>query len=296
MDINYELYKVFYQVADTLSFSEASRRLYISQSAVSQSIKTLEKKLGQPLFIRSTKQVRLTPAGELLFKHIEPAIRLIARGEEQLFDGTAPHLGQLHIGASDTVCRYFLLPHLKRFHEQYPSVPIRVTNATSLGCADLLEQGKVDCIISNYPNVRLNTMQIQKQLLSFQDVFVANPAFFPVTKEEIPLSQLCRWPILTLDKKSTTSDHLYRFFLQHNLELIPEIQLSSNDLLMDMAKIGLGIACVPDYCISDSDPDLAVIRLRETMPPRQLVAAAGTSMPKSPSTEAFLDLLPKMPS
>ena len=81
MDINYELYKVFFHVASSLSFSEASKQLFISQSAVSQSIKTLEKKLGQPLFIRSTKKVQLTPAGEILLKHIEPAMNLIRRGE-----------------------------------------------------------------------------------------------------------------------------------------------------------------------------------------------------------------------
>ena len=70
MDINLELYKVFYYVATTLSFSEASRQLFISQSAVSQSIKTLEKKLNHPLFIRSTKKVLLTPEGELLLQHV----------------------------------------------------------------------------------------------------------------------------------------------------------------------------------------------------------------------------------
>ena len=63
MDINYELYKVFYYVAKTLSFSEASKQLYISQSAVSQSIKSLETKLNQHLFIRSTKKVKLTGRG-----------------------------------------------------------------------------------------------------------------------------------------------------------------------------------------------------------------------------------------
>ena len=68
MDINYELYKVFYYVATSLSFSEASKQLYISQSAVSQSIKTLEKRLNQNLFIRSTKKVRLTPEGEILLQ------------------------------------------------------------------------------------------------------------------------------------------------------------------------------------------------------------------------------------
>ena len=86
MDINYELYKVFYYVATSLSFSEASKQLFISQSAVSQSIKTLEKKLDQPLFIRSTKKVQLTPAGKVLLKHIEPAMNLIQRGESQLLD------------------------------------------------------------------------------------------------------------------------------------------------------------------------------------------------------------------
>ena len=69
-DINYELYKVFYYVATSLSFSEASKKLYISQSAVSQSIKLLEKKLDRKLFIRTTKKVTLTPAGELLLSHI----------------------------------------------------------------------------------------------------------------------------------------------------------------------------------------------------------------------------------
>lgn len=112
MDINYELYKVFYYVATSLSFSEASKKLFISQSAVSQSIKTLEKKLGQTLFIRSTKKVQLTAAGALLLKHIEPAMNLIARGESQLLDSGTLGLGKLHIGASDTICRYLLVPYL----------------------------------------------------------------------------------------------------------------------------------------------------------------------------------------
>ena len=78
MDISFELYKVFYYVASTLSFSEASRQLYISQSAVSQSIKSLEQKLGHKLFTRNTKCVMLTPEGETLFRHVEPAVNLLA--------------------------------------------------------------------------------------------------------------------------------------------------------------------------------------------------------------------------
>ena len=116
MDINYELYKVFYYVARTLSFSEASKCLFISQSAVSQSVKVLEKKLGQTLFIRSTKKVQLTPEGEILFKHIEPAMNLIQKGENQLLEANSLNGGQLRIAASDTICRYYLVPYLNRFH------------------------------------------------------------------------------------------------------------------------------------------------------------------------------------
>lgn len=292
MDINYELYKVFYHVATTLSFSEASKQLYISQSAVSQSIKTLEKKLDQPLFIRSTKKVQLTPAGKVLLKHIEPAMNLIRRGESQLLAANTLGLGQLHIGASDTICRYFLVPYLKKFHKKFPSVPIKVTNATSLSCVDLLEQGKVDLIVTNFPNVRLNHSYIRKTVSNFTDVFIANPAFYHLEQKELSLADLKNYPILMLDRKSTTSEFLHNLFLQHQLELIPEIELSSNDLLIDLAKIGLGIAFIPDYCLTTDSKDLFVLHMKEQMPKRQLVVSVNPNLPISASTEEFLKLLP----
>lgn len=294
MDINYELYKVFYYVAASLSFSEASKKLYISQSAVSQSIKTLERKLEQPLFIRSTKKVRLTPAGELLLKHIEPAMNLIARGENQLLSAASLGLGQLHIGASDTICRYFLVPYLKQFHKKFPTVTIKVTNATSLECVELLEQGKADLIVTNSPNERLNPDYIRKRLLRFSDVFIANPAYFDLKEQEISLKELTRHPLLMLDYKSATSAFLHDLFLRHQLELIPEIELSSNDLLIDLARIGLGIACVPDYCLLRESRELFILKLQESMPTRQLVASVNPTLPSSPSTDAFLELLPEL--
>ena len=178
MDINYELYKVFYYVATTLSFSEASKQLFISQSAVSQAIKTLEKKLEQTLFIRSTKRVQLTPEGEILLRHIEPAINLIQRGETQLVDSASTG-GQIRIGASDTICRYFLVPYLERFHKEFPHTHIKVTNETSMKCVELLESGQVDCIVINYPNSHLGNLYAMKKIAAFKDVFVANGSLGP---------------------------------------------------------------------------------------------------------------------
>ncbi|MCI7106736.1 MAG: LysR family transcriptional regulator [Agathobacter sp.] len=292
MDINYELYKVFYYVASSLSFSEASKKLFISQSAVSQSIKTLEQKLGQTLFIRSTKKVQLTPSGALLLKHIEPAINLISRGESQLLDSGTLGLGQLHIGASDTICRYFLLPYLRQFHKRFPGVPIKVTNASSIQCVDLLEQRKVDLIVTNFPNSHLNHAYIQKTVRIFSDVFIANPAYFDLKQQEIPFEELQKYPIMMLDRNSTTSEFLHNIFLQHQLDLIPEVELSSNDLLIDMARIGLGIAFIPDFCLTRESRDLFILKTREKMPTRQIIVSVNTTLPVPASTEEFLNLLP----
>lgn len=291
MDINYELYKVFFHVAVTLSFSEASKQLFISQSAVSQSIKVLEKKLNQTLFIRSTKRVQLTPEGEILLKHVEPAINLIQKGENQLLEANTLNGGQLRIGASDTICRYYLLPHLSRFHKIYPHVHIKVTNRTSIECAKLLENGQVDFIITNHPNSGLSSGQNIRKILEFSDVFVANQEFFPLNGKALHLQELQEYPILMLDRKSTTSEFLHQMFQKHQLDLVPEIELSSNDLLIDLARIGLGIAFVPTFCIPDQDRNLFILNLAEQLPVRQIVVAYNENLPISQAAKQFMSVL-----
>ena len=291
MDINYELYKVFYHVAITLSFSEASKQLFISQSAVSQSIKVLEKKLNQKLFIRSTKRVQLTPEGEILFKHIEPAMNLIKQGENQLLEAHTLNGGQLRIGASDTICRYYLVPYLNKFHKQFPHVHIKVTNQTSIACASLLEHGQVDFIVVNYPNSALSSTHIPRVINEFHDVFVANRQYFPLDGQEVSLASLQKYPILMLDRKSTTSEFLHAMFQRSHLDLVPEIELGSNDLLIDLARIGLGIAFVPDFCIPTDDKDLFVVKLKEELPKRQMVVAYNERMPLSQTAKQFMSML-----
>ena len=286
MDINYELYKVFYYVATTLSFSEASKKLYISQSAVSQSIKALEGKLSQTLFIRSTKKVRLTPEGEILLRHIEPAISLIRRGESQLLESITTG-GQIRIAASDTICRYFLVPYIERFHQAFPNLHIKIINATSIRCVDILKNGQADFIVVNYPNAYLN-----KQ---FRDVFVANQSFSQLKDRKPSLAELSEYPLLMLDKQSTTSEFLHSLFQQHQLELVPEAELSSNDLLIDLARIGLGVAFVPDYCVPDDSDELFIVETRESLPQRELAVVYNDKLPVSPAVTEFLTYFTELP-
>ena len=287
MDINYELYKVFFYVATTLSFSEASKLLFISQSAVSQSIKTLERKLDQTLFLRSTKRVQLTPEGEILLRHIEPAMNLIQRGEAQLLDAASTG-GQIRIGASDTICRYFLVPYLERFHKSFPNAHIKVINQTSVKCVELLESGQVDLIVVNYPNNYLSNVSAIRKIKSFHDVFIAGEAFKNLRGEKLTLKELSGYPILMLDKNSTTNEFLHRLFQQYQLDLVPEIELTSNDLLIDLARIGLGIAFLPDYCVAGNTSGLFIVDTMEDLPGRELVIAYNEQVPHSKAGEEFL--------
>ena len=291
MDINYELYKVFYYVAISLSFSEASKQLFISQSAVSQSIKTLEKKLGISLFIRSTKRVQLTPEGETLLRHIEPAMNLIKRGENQIMEASNLGGGQLRIGAIDTICRYYLVPFLNRFHKTHPNVHIKVTNQTSTKCVDLLEMGQVDLIVTNYPNSRLNHGEHVREIHTFKDCFIASASYYGELKDKnLHLKDLPSYPIMMLDRKSTTSEFLHNLFQQYQLDLVPEIELGSNDLLIDLARIGLGIAFVPDYCIP-KDGDLFILNIEEELPNRKLVITHNPQLPLTIAAKEFLEIL-----
>ena len=293
MDINYELYKVFYHVATTLNFSEASKQLFISQSAVSQSIKTLERKLDQTLFIRSTKRVQLTPEGEILFRHIEPAMNLIQKGEAQLLDAASTG-GQIRIGASDTICRYFLVPYLEKFHKAFPNVHIKVINQTSLRCTELLKNGLVDLIVVNYPNASLNNVSASVKIKNFHDVFIAGNNYGELKEEKLSLSDLMNYPLLMLDKNSTTNEFLHRLFQQHELDLVPEIELTSNDLLIDLARIGLGIAFLPDYCVSENQDEIFVLDIDEEMPERSLVIAYNEQIPLSKAAQEFMNYFPSV--
>ncbi len=293
MDINYELYKVFYHVATTLSFSEASKQLYISQSAVSQAIKALETRLEQPLFIRSTKRVQLTPEGEILLRHVEPAMNLIKRGEAQLLDNSTSG-AQIRIGASDTICRYFLVPYLEKFHKEFPNAHIKVTNQTSYKCVELLDSGQVDIIVVNYPNSHLGKPYALKNIAKFHDRFVANETFQELKSQKVSFKTLLNYPILMLEKQSTTSEFLHNLFQQHQLDLIPEIELSSNDLLIDLARIGLGIAFLPDYCFPNGPEDLFFLETEDHLPERKLAIAYNSQVPLSKAAEKFLNYFPEI--
>ena len=150
-------------------------------------------------------------------------------------------------------------------------------------------KGQADLIVCNCPNSRLGSHFQTRVLKEFHDVFVANTDYFPVHTVQTELQELLNYPILMLSPKSTTSEYLREAFTAHNLKLLPEVELNSNDLLLDLARIGLGIACVPDYMLKEND-QLTPLMLKEPLPGRQLILAQHDSLTVSQAAERFIEM------
>ncbi|MCD7991846.1 MAG: LysR family transcriptional regulator substrate-binding protein, partial [Clostridia bacterium] len=148
-----------------------------------------------------------------------------------------------------------------------------------------------DFIVTNYPNSALTGNLNIGVITEFSAVCVAAAAAFPLQGRPISLEELLRYPIMMLDRKSTTSEFLHQVFQKSQLDLVPEIELSSNDLLIDLARIGLGIAFVPDFCIPQNDEDLFILDLKEQLPSRQMMVAYNEGLPVSQAARQFMDML-----
>ncbi|MHB1128179.1 MAG: LysR family transcriptional regulator [Bacillota bacterium] len=293
MDVNLELYKVFYHVARNLSFSEASGALFISQPAVSQAIKHLEQKMNCLLFIRNTKQVKLTREGEILFRHVEQAINFIEAGKRGVEEVQSLQAGEMRLGASDTICKYYLLPYLKEFNRLYPEIKIQITNRTSPTCLDLLRQGSVDVAIVNLPDEK-NHGDLRVQVIrKIQDVFIAGKNFDHLREKVVELKELELYPLLMLEKNSTTRSFIDAFLEKAGVRATPEIELGSMDLLVEMAKIGLGISLVVrDYIGKELDQgEIFVLRTRQQIPGRTLGVVTYNSIPTPLAAQKFIELL-----
>jgi DNA-binding transcriptional LysR family regulator len=290
MNINLELYKVFYFVAIELSFSKAASKLFISQSAISQSILSLERELNTKLFTRTTKKVTLTQEGETLFRHIEPAIHSIEQGEKQLREIAALGRGRLHIGVSDTICKYYLIPYLQSFHESYPNIDILITNQTSIECVHLLKKNKVDLIVTNLPNHEINDSLDVIETKSFRDIVIAPSSYTGLFDKRVSFETLNTYPVLLLDKQSSTTQFLQESFRKLGLSLKPAIELGSIDLLVEMTSIGLGITFVPDY-VYRSNKQIHIVKTKETLESRKLGIVTHAKTPLSNASQAFIKLI-----
>ena len=288
MDINFELYKIFYYSALKKSFSQAAATLYISQSAVSQSIKNLEEKMKVSLFIRDKRSIRLTPEGEILFKHVEQAFNFFKAAEFKLTELQNLNSGEIRIGIGDTICKYFLIPTLKHFITLYPNIKIQVINRNSSGILDMLKSGTIDLGFVTLP-IHDSHLSIL-DFITVSDIFVASNKFMEIKDQMISLKELLTYPLLTLQKNSSTRRNIDDFFKTYALEIKPEVELESIDLLIEFAKIGLGIAHVVKESAMEAinTKELFQVKTAEALPDRKIGIVTMDKVPLSKASGEFL--------
>lgn len=260
MNQNLSFYRIFYATALAGNISKAANELFISQPAISQSIKKLEQSLDTALFVRSSRGVQLTEEGELLFSHVKSAFRTLEAGEHQLRLRRELGMGHLRIGVSSTLCKYVLLPYLTDFVKLHPHIQVTIACQSTNHTLQMLEHEELDLGLTGRPE-HLHGMKFYP-VRQIQDIFVASREyldhlllFLEQNKQESPSDVsgllasdsallLKSGILMMLDKDNLTRQYLDQYFKEQ--QLFPEniLEATSMDLLIDFAKIGLGIACV----------------------------------------------------
>ena len=291
MSVKLELYRVFKEVAEAGNITAAAQTLFISQSAVSQSIKQLEAELQTRLFARNSRGVTLTADGRMLYEYVRSAMGLLETGEEKLSQSRDLQMGHLTIGASDTVTSQFLLPYLDRFHRQYPAIHIQIISGRSHKVLGLLQSGKVDIAFASTPQegASLETFPC----LATHSIFVAG-AEYPCDFDHVyTLEEIARFPLILLERKASSRLYLEKYFLQNGLHLNPEIELGARSLLVDLAAIGFGVAGVTEEFVRRELENGRLRKLRTSfdIPPRSVDLCVLRDVPLTSAAQRFSDFI-----
>lgn len=243
MEDNLTLYHIFNSVAQAGNISKAAGQLYISQPAVSKAIKNLEKGLKTTLFIRNSRGVKLTEEGELLYKYTSTAFDTLKQAEDSIKRIKELGIGHLRIGASNTLCKYLLLPYLKCFVRENPHIKITIENQSSSRTLKQLDNGSLDIGLVAKPD-NLEPYHFIS-LGAIQDIFVATRSYLENLKLRENSSDIFdNANIMLLDEENVTRKYIEAYFKANSIRPKHVLEISSMDLLIEFAKTGLGVGCV----------------------------------------------------
>lgn len=277
MNSNYDYYKVFYYVAKYRNFTQAAAALLSNQPNVTRAIKNLETDLGCTLFLRSNRNVTLTPEGEKLLAHISIAMEHIDAAERELALDKSLQQGIISIGASELALHCLLLPILKQFKKQYPGIRLRVSNSSTPQALTSLKDGLVDLAVITTPLELPQTMK-QTVLKTIHEVPVCGSSYMELIGRQLTLAELATYPIISLGKQTSTYKLYSEWFFQHGLTLTPDTETATADQILPMVKNELGIGFVPEEFLSSFKEEGNIFRLdlKETPPTRNICLVKRT--------------------
>lgn len=289
---NLEYFKVFYYTAKSGSVTGAAALLSISQPAVSQSIKQLEKSLGVTLFGRASRGVKLTAEGELLYSYVAGGYEQIELGVEKVRQMQNMELGEVHIGASDMTLQFYLLPFLEKFHERYPDIKVIVSNGPTPETLAALREGKIDFGAVSTPFGEIEDMTAVP-VREIEDVFVAGRRFISYKNKMLDFQELEKLPMIFLENNTSTRSCMDSYLAENGVVLRPEFELATSDMIVQFALRNLGIGCVVrDFAREALESGrLFELRFNKMIPKRNICVVKSAKAALPPAAARLLEIM-----
>lgn len=290
---NLNRYRLFCAVAECESISRAAEMNYISQPAISKAITKMEESLGTVLFVRNHRGVTLTDEGKILYEQLKAAFDIIKAGEEKLQRINELGIGRLRIGASSVLCKFMLLPHLKGFIEENPHIKITMECQSSARIHKLLMDGRIDVALMVKPeNMTELTFYSFGEI---EDIFVSTKSYIENLQLRGESGIFEKANIMLLDGENVSRLHVDRYFKENNIEPEHILEVSGMDMLIEFARIGLGVACVIKQFVQDelNRGELVEIPLSVPINKREVGLAFIKSTKLTSSMEKFMDYIKK---
>lgn len=288
-NLNLNLYRVFYTVAKTKSFSESSRTLHISQPAISKHIQNLEYELNTLLFYRTNRGIELTSEAKKLLVYVEKAYNYLMLGERELEEGKELTKGKISIGIPPFISSNYLNDYIKEYIKNHPNIIIEITNHEEDKLFELFEQHNIDILIipsEIKTNKELKTIELKDE----EYCFAINSE--NLNKEQITtLEELIARPLILPSQNTKQRKSLENYLSIKGISLNPIIELESNEMIASYTKENMGIGYIPkSICLKDNN--LTILNISEKLPTEKITLIYNDNTMTTSSRE-FIDIINK---
>jgi len=293
-NIDFELYKVFYFVAKNKNLSKAANDLFISQPAVSQSIKKLEEEIGSKLFYRTKTGMNLTEDGEILYDYLKVPIEHLNNGKKYLLSEQDNSSTTIRIGSSTTLIKYSLIPVLKIFKEEFPNVKFEIIQGITNKLMDMLDNDLLDLVLLsiNYNNKNDKRVFVIEEA---QDVFCYKKNAFDFGNKKFKMNELNDLPLLLQSDVSTSRKFLDDLASKEHVILKSRYDVGSYSLVLDFVREGLGIGFVNYNHVKDEvkKGNLVVLNTSFNIPTRKIGLCLNKKITNDPIIKRFIECIKK---
>lgn len=292
INVDMELYKIFYTVASCENITKAAEKLYISQPAVTMSIKKLESELGIKLFVRNKRGVILTPEGKVMYDYIAKAMENILLAENKIENFKKLETGNIRIGIGTNLTRFFLTKHLEKFHKKYPKISINLDTSMTNELLKKLEEDKLDIAIIASEEDSCREFNVE-YIEEIQDIFISSYDFSELKNREVTLKELSEYPLVLQSTNSNTRKFIDKIASENDIKLNSIMDLASYSLVIEFAKIGMGIGFVTkNYVLDELGKDtLFEINLVPKIPKRKILVLTKKNYLLSFSASKLIDII-----